>query len=50
MLKYKFALMTLGALYYRLSVFIVVGVIYCSVQLARYFKASYMGQFKERTL
>lgn len=50
MLKYKFAIISLGALYYRLSIFVAVGLIYYIIMLARYFNATYIERFRETAL
>ena len=50
MLKYKLALLSVGALYFRLVAFAVVGLIYCTVMLARYLRDSYLQKFHEKPL
>ena len=50
MLKYKLALKSLGTLNFHLTIFMIVGIVYCSVLFARFIKASYAGKFRETTL
>ena len=50
MLRYKAALISVGALYYRLAIFLVVGSVYCSVVFVRYLRNSYIERFQETSL
>ena len=50
MLRYKIALVSVAALYFRITVFIAVGGVYCIVIFIRYLKDSYLEKFNERTL